>query len=321
MSEPVHVGIDVAKQRLDLAILPSRQSFVFDNTPEGRQKLIAAIAPLHPTRIVLESTGGYEQPLVVALIEAGLPVARVNPARTRAFARSQGQLAKTDRIDAHLLARYSMASESLRTVDAKTLETQGLRELVNRRRQLLEADVAEANRLDKSPSKELRMSIQRVRRVLQKEIDRVEKRLAEAIESDDEWKQADRLLQSVKGVGPATSQVLIAELPELGQLNRQEIAALVGVAPYNADSGEHRGQRHIRGGRTSVRCALYMAALKASRCNPTLKAFAARLKSTGKVSKVVLTAVMRKLLTMLNAIARTRTPWRDSTLATTANSA
>jgi transposase len=278
--------------------------------------LVTRLVETQPFRIVLESTGGYEQPLVIALLEAGLPVARVNPARSRAFARSQGQLAKTDAIDALMLARYSKASESLRTIDVKTLETQGLRDLVSRRRQLLAADVAESNRLDKTTAKELLKSIKRMRRALQKEIDWIEAQLVTLVESDDDWQQRDELYQSLKGIGPATSHVLLAELPELGLLNRKQIALLVGVAPLNADSGTTCGVRHIRGGRSHVRSALYMAALTAQRCNPVFHTFAQRLKQAGKPAKVILTAVMRKLLLTLNAMVKTNTPWRDPTLAT-----
>ena len=316
MSAPVHVGIDVSKLRLDVCVLPSRQLFVFDNTPDGHRELVAALTPLNPVRVVVESTGGYETPVAHALVHVGLPTARVHPGRVRKFAQSQGQFAKTDPLDAAVLARYSAASDALPLLAVTTPEAQELRDLVSRRRQLVEADVAESNRRDKGLAAPAQKSIDRVRKVLAREVKALDKAIDALIESDDHWHQTDALLRSVLGVGPQTSRVLIAELPELGRFNRQQVAALVGVAPYNSDSGQHQGQRHIRGGRAQVRAVLYMAALTAQRCNPVLRAFSDRLQAAHKPGKVILTAVMRKLLTILNAIVKTRTPWRGQNLAT-----
>ena len=315
MSDAIHIGIDVSKQRFDVCVLPSRQMFSCDNTVSGRQQLLKTIAPLHPTRVVVESTGGYETPLVHDLLLAQLPTARAHPGRVRDFARSQGQLAKTDTLDAEILARYSAASVDLRLTRPITPQALDLQSLVSRRRQLVEAHTAESNRLDKNPSPTATKSIQRVRGVLSEEIQAIDDAIETVIESDNQWKPTDALLQSVKGVGPQTSRILIAELPELGQLNRQQVAALVGLAPYNADSGQQHGRRRIRGGRGRVRSVLYMAALTAQRCNSVLKAFSDRLKREKKPSKVILIAIMRKLLTILNAIVKTQTPWRGEKLA------
>ena len=316
MSAPVHVGIDVSKLRLDVCVLPSRQLFSVDNTPAGHRQLIEKLKPLNPARVVVESTGGYETPVAQALVVAGLPTARVHPGRVRNFARSQGQLAKTDSLDAEILAKYSAASDTLPLLDITSPKAHELQGLVGRRRQLVEADVAESNRLDKHLAPATRKSIERVRKLLGREIAVIEKAIDKLIDSDEQWKQTDQLLQSVQGVGPQTSHILIAELPELGQLNRQKIAALVGLAPYNCDSGPHQGQRHIGGGRACVRSVLYMAAVTAQRCNPVMKAFSDRLVALNKPGKVILTAIMRKLLTTLNAILKTQTPWRGQTLAT-----
>ncbi len=314
MSAPVHVGIDVSKLRLDVCILPSRQLFSVDNTVEGHRQLVEKLKPVNPARVVVESTGGYETPVAQALVVAGLPTARVHPGRVRNFARSQGQLAKTDALDAEILAKYSAASDSLPLLDVTSPKAHELRDLVSRRRQLVDTDVAEKNRIDKPLASATRKSIERVRKLLGREIAVIDKAIDTLIDSDESWKQTDQLLQSVLGVGPQTSHILIAELPELGQLNRQKMAALVGVAPYNCDSGQHQGQRHIRGGRASVRSVLYMAALTAQRCNPVMKAFSDRMKEQNKPGKVILTAIMRKLLTTLNAIVKTQTPWQKQSL-------
>ena len=314
MSAPVHVGIDVSKLRLDVCILPSRQLFSVDNTVEGHRQLVEKLKPVNPARVVVESTGGYETPVAQAPVVAGLPTARVHPGRVRNFARSQGQLAKTDALDAEILAKYSAASDSLPLLDVTSPKAHELRDLVSRRRQLVDTDVAEKNRIDKPLASATRKSIERVRKLLGREIAVIDKAIDTLIDSDESWKQTDQLLQSVLGVGPQTSHILIAELPELGQLNRQKMAALVGVAPYNCDSGQHQGQRHIRGGRASVRSVLYMAALTAQRCNPVMKAFSDRMKEQNKPGKVILTAIMRKLLTTLNAIVKTQTPWQKQSL-------
>ncbi len=314
MAAPAHVGIDASMLRRDGCILPSRQLFRVDNTIEGHRQLVEKRTPLNPARVVVESTGGYETPVAQALVVAGLPTARVHPGRVRNFARSQGQLAKTDALDAEILAKYSAASAALPLRDITSPKAHELRDLVGRRRQLVEADVAESNRLDKPLAPATRKSIERVRKLLGREITVIDKAIDTLIASDEPWKQTDTLSQSVHGGGPQTSRIRIAELPELGQLNRQKVAAVVGVAPYNCDSGQQHGQRHIRGGRASVRSVLDMAALTAQRCNPVMKAFRDRLKALNKPGKVILTAIMRKLLTTLNAILKTQTPWRNQKL-------
>jgi transposase len=303
------VGIDVAKDHFDFTWLPqgSPQQVPYD--AKGLKRLGERLQSLGPCLVVVEATGGYERRLVATLIDAGFAVALVNPRQVRDYARGIGRLAKTDRIDAAVLARF--AQEVQPHPLTKTPEKQGeLDELVGRRRQLLELQTAESNRRETTTGKLARQSIDRVLKVLADQIERIDAAIAALIESDDDWRQRQQLLQSVPGVGPVTSATLIAELPELGELNRQEIAALVGVAPFNHDSGKLHGQRSIYGGRSSVRQCLYMAALSASRCNPALRQFAKRLKEAGKRFKVVITACMRKLLILLNVMVKTHTPWK-----------
>ena len=314
---PVHVGIDVSKRQLDVCILPSRQIFSCENTPQGHRQLIKKLTTLKPTRVVLESTGGYEDAIVSALVKAGIPTSRAHPGRVREYARSQGQLAKTDRLDAEILAKYSTVCTTLRLVTPTTPESQELRDLIARRRQLIDFDVAEQNREQQATSTVLLKSIKRTRNRLAAEIKAINQAIDKAIQSDSQWQQKQVLLHSCPGVGPQTSRTLLAELPELGQLNRKEIAALVGVAPYNSDSGQHRGQRRIRGGRASVRKVLYMAAVTAQRCNPTLMAFSDSLKGEKKPGKVILVAIMRKLLITLNTMVKTNKAWNTHKVAKT----
>lgn len=302
------VGIDVAKDHFDVAFLPEGTPCTLTQNAAGLRQLVDRLRPYGPCLIVLEATGGYERRLVATLIDAGLAVALVNPRQVRDYARGIGRLAKTDRLDAAVLARF--AQEVRPHPLAKTAEKQReLDELVGRRRQLLDLRTAEANRRATSTAKLARQSIDRVLKVLDEQIDRFDQAIAALIESDDDWRQRQQLLKSVPGVGVVTSATLIAELPELGQLNRQEIAALVGLAPFNHDSGKSRGQRSIFGGRASVRNCLYMAALSAKRCNPALRRFAKRLEKAGKRFKVVMTACMRKLLILLNRMVQTNCPW------------
>jgi transposase len=302
------VGIDVAKDHFDVAFLPEGTPCTLTQNAAGLRQLVDRLRRRGPCLIVLEATGGYERRLVATLIDAGLAVALVNPRQVRDYARGIGRLAKTDRLDAAVLARF--AQEVRPHPLAKTAEKQReLDELVGRRRQLLDLHTAEANRRATSTAKLARQSIDRVLKVLDEQIDRFDQAIAALIESDDDWRQRQQLLRSVPGVGVVTSATLIAELPELGQLNRQEIAALVGLAPFNHDSGKSRGQRSIFGGRASVRNCLYMAALSAKRCNPALRRFAKRLEKAGKRFKVVMTACMRKLLILLNRMVQTNCPW------------
>jgi transposase len=302
-------GVDVSKRSLDLCLLPDdrRQSFSYDE--QGLAQLSKALPAPGTCRIVVEATGGYQRAVVAELVNAGHLVAVVNPRQVRDFARGLGILAKTDRIDAYVLARYSQQAEP-RTVAQISEKATELEQLVVRRRQLIQLQTAETNRKHATPSKVVRQSIQQVIVVLRKQIDQVEQEILALVESDDDWKDKMNRLGSVPGVGPVTAASLLAELPELGQVNRQEIAALVGVAPFNRDSGRFRGKRSIWGGRASVRSVLYMAALTARTHNPILRAFAKRLEAAGKPFKVVITACMRKLLTILNTILKDGTSWR-----------
>lgn len=302
------VGIDVAKAKLDIFV--NGEVWQVQNDPSGISELIVRLKGYSPSLIVLESTGGYESLALGELYAAGLPVARVNPGRVREFAKSIGQLAKTDTLDARILARYA---ELVRPAVARLPDEaeQQLAALVNRRRQLVEMCVAEQNRLGTAPKK-LRPGIRTHIDWLKAEIQRIESEMDDFIQQSPLWSEKDALLKSVPGVGDVTARTLLSELPELGELDRKEIAALVGVAPFNHDSGRMRGKRRIRGGRTSVRNVLYMATLTATRCNPIIRTFYNRLVQSGKEKKVAIVACMRKLLTILNAILRTHQPWRTT---------
>jgi transposase len=302
------IGIDVAKATLDLHFLPSGQSHSLANNPTGHRELRKLLPASDACRIVLEATGGYERLLVADLVDAGYHVAVVNPRRVRDFARAMGLVAKTDRLDARVLAQFA---EKVQPAPLeKTPEKQSeIQQLVARRRQLIDLRTVESNRLETASSKPARRSIQAVLNILQRQIDAIEAAIQTLVESDDDWRQKNRLVQSVPGLGGVTAITLVAEVPELGKLNRQQISALIGLAPYNRDSGKQKGKRSISGGRKSVRCVLYMAALAARRCNPLIKAFAERLAQHGKPFKVVLTACMRKLLVIVNALLKSGQPW------------
>jgi transposase len=301
-------GIDVAKASLEMATWPASGSLTVNNDAAGIELLSQRLRALDHCLIVVEATGGYERTVVAALIEAGFAVALVNPRQVRDYARGIGVLAKTDRLDAEVLARF--AREVQPQPLAKTSEKQReLDDLVTRRRQLVALRTMESNRCETTTSKLARQSIDKVLAVLNRQIERLETAIAHLIENDDDWRHKGQLLQSVPGIGPGTSATLIAELPELGQLNRQEIAALAGLAPYNHDSGRLRGQRSIWGGRSSVRAGLFMATLAARRCNPVIRRFAQRLQKAGKCFKVIMTACMRKLLIIMNVLVKTNTHW------------
>jgi transposase len=307
----VFVGIDVAKDKLDLARSDTRERLAFanDDGPDIR-RLVAQLRAIRPTCIVVESTGGLERPLLEALLDAGLPVALVNPGRIRHFAIGCGILAKTDPIDAAILARFAQLAEP-RLAQRRSANEAELDELLTCRRQLCAARTAQGNcRLSTRSTGALR-SIDAVLRVLDTQIARLDERIRELIDSDDDFKHLDRLLRSVPGVGPLLSATLAAELRELGTTDRRHIGALVGVAPFNCDSGRSRGQRSIRGGRSAVRCVLYMATLAAMRFNPVLRAFAERLRRAGKRMKVTIVACMRKLLALLNAMVRDNLTWSE----------
>ncbi|HET7603826.1 MAG TPA: IS110 family transposase [Gemmatimonadales bacterium] len=308
-----YIGIDVAKTLLDVATVdvatgPPASRGTFANDEAGHTTLVAALTPLGPTLIVLEATGGYERAVTVALAAAGLPVVVVNPRQVRDFAKATGQLAKTDQLDAAVLARFAaQVQPALRPVPDAT--TQALRELLTRRRQLVAMLGQERNRLPQARGV-IRRDLQQHIRWLERRVHTSDDELRQLVEQSAVWRVRDQLLQSVPGIGPVTAQTLLASLPELGTLNRKQIAALVGVAPLNRDSGQWRGRRQVWGGRAPVRHALYMAALVASRHNPVLRAFYTRLRTTGKPPKVALVATMRKLLVMLNAMLAHQTAWR-----------
>lgn len=307
MSQPVYVGLDVSKQHLDLAFLPERPPQRVPQTEEAIARLVTELRALEPTLIVLEATGGYETDVAMAVALAGLPVALVNPRQVRDFARALGRLAKTDAIDAQVLALFG---ERVRPTPRSLPDEaqQGLAALVTRRRQLVEMLTTERLRLPlaKGP---IRRDVQAHIHWLEQRIKDTNKDLRAALKASPLWHAATQLLQSVPGVGPTTAAVLIAELPELGHLTRQQLAALVGVAPLNHDSGQHRGLRRIWGGRAHVRRALYMATLVATRYNPVIRAFYRHLLTGGKPKLVALVACMRKLLTILNAMIKAQQPW------------
>jgi len=304
----VFVGIDVSKDRLDVALRPSGDRWAVANEEPGLATLVERVRGLSPTLIVLEATGGLEAPLTGALAAAGLPVVVVNPRQVRDFAKATGKLAKTDALDASILAQFAeVIRPALRPLpDAAT---QTLSALLARRRQLIEMLTAEKNRLGPAPPP-VRKGIRAHIAWLARQLARTDDDLAQAIRESPVWREKDDLLQSTPGVGPVLATTLLAGLPELGTLSRQQVAALVGVAPLNRDSGTLRGRRRVWGGRAQVRTALYMAALTATRYNPVIRAFYARLCAAGKAKKVALTACMRKLLTILNAMLKHRTPWQ-----------
>lgn len=307
------VGIDIAKEQFDLWVLPEqlRRKLPYDQA--GIAAAIETLRPLGQCLIVLEATGGLERRLAAELIDAGFEVAIVNPRQARDFARGLGRLAKTDRIDAQDLAIFAQHVQPRRFQKPSANQAE-LEQLVTRRRQLIGMQTAETNRLPTCSSKLARKGILKTLEVFEKQMKQVDAELARLIQADDDWRHKDQLLRSVPGVGAATSAALIAELPELGRLNRQQISALVGVAPFNRDSGKGCGKRSIWGGRRNIRTALYMAAFNAAFqpkvANAALKRFAARLKKQGKLFKVVVTACIRKLLVILNTIVKTNTPWQ-----------
>jgi len=309
-SPQVFVGIDVAKDALDMARSDTGELLHVPNDPAGFASLLAALIPARPACIVIEATGGMEQPLLEALLDAGLPVARVNPAHVRHLAKALGILAKTDAIDAAVLVEFARKAEPRLAV--KRSKVQGeLEALVTCRRQLKTSKVQQTNRLGATTSKPARKAIQAVVYVLEKQIKALDKQIEARIDSDDDFRQMNQLLQSVPGVGQGLSSALIAGLAELGETGRRELSALVGVAPFNKDSGKSRGKRAIRGGRAALRCVLYMATLASMRSNPIIRAFASHLKAKSKPPKVVIVACMRKLLSLLNAMVRDNLSWQQ----------
>lgn len=307
------VGIDVSRDALDVATVPVRADWQAPNTEAGIATLVTQLKGVAPTLIVLEATGGYELAVTSALAAADLPVVVVNPRQIRDFAKATGQLAKTDALDATAIARFGATIQPDRRL-AVPAETQELKALVTRRRQLVEMLVAERNRLGRAPLG-LKPDIQMHIDWLEGRRNRLDEELAATIQASPVWRTTDQLLRSVPGVGPTLTATLLAELSELGQLNRKQIAALAGVAPLNRDSGQFRGQRSIWGGRASVRTALYMATLSATRHNTRIQTFYRHLRAAGKTAKVALTACMRKLLTILNAILKEQRPWLEPTIS------
>jgi transposase len=310
-SQPLSsIGIDVSKKHLDVHFLPDNCSRRVPNTREGIGELLPSLPAPGSCRVIAEATGGYQRLLVAELVSAGHLVSVVNPRQVRDFARADNRLAKTDKIDARTLARFGQVFEP-RPVET-TRESQGeLQELVAHRRQLIAVRTAQQNRLNTQTSKVVCKSLREMLTHLGTQIAETEQAISGLVEQDDEWKSRSALLTSVPGVGTTTAATLLAELPELGRLNRQEAAALGGLAPYNRDSGQFRGQRSIWGGREPVRSILYMAALSARRSNPVIRQFAQRLTAAGKPFKVMMTACMRKLLVILNTIVKTNTPWNS----------
>lgn len=307
-STEVFIGIDVGKEQLDVGVWPSKETWSTSQTPEDIDALARKIRKLKPSLVVLESTGGLEISVAAALGELDVPFAIVNPRQVRDFAKATGRLAKTDRIDSLVLAHFAQAirPKAKPIADVKTRE---IRALLARRRQIVEMSTAEKNRLHSAVGKKVRTGIERHLVWLSKQLKEINDDLEKVIKASEAWRVKDDLLQSVPGVGPVLTSTLIIALPELGALNRMQIAALVGVAPLNRDSGIMKGTRHIWGGRATVRSALYMGTLVATRHNPVIKAFYLRLLADGKPKKVALTACMRKLLLILNVMIRDHTRW------------
>ena len=302
------VGIDVAKHTLEWNVAGEEKIQRASNAPRAIAQLVRQLLVLGPTRVVVESTGGYERTLVAKLAEAGLPVVVVNPRRVRSFGHGLGILAKTDAVDARLLALFGEKAEpELRPILQGRARL--LADLVARRRQLIAMTVAEKNRRD-TASAAVRRSIDALLRVLAQQVRELDRRIDQALDEDVDSAELASLLQTVPGVGPGVARTLLVDLPELGHLGRREIASLVGVAPFARDSGKLRGVRYIRGGRASVRTVLYLAAMTAARFNPTLRALYQRLRQAGKPPKLAFIAVARKLLVILNAIAREKAGWQ-----------
>jgi len=302
------VGIDVSKEQLDLAQRPSGAREVIPYTEVGLTRVVDQLRRLAPAAIVVEATGRLEVPLVSALAAAGLPVTVVNPRQVRDFAKATGRLAKTDALDAEVLAQFAEAVRPMPRPIADEA-TQGLRALLTRRRQLLEMRTAEQNRLS-GAARRLQRQIRTHVEWLDRQIAALDDELTQLIRSMPLWRERENLLRSVPGIGPVMSRTLLAELPELGTLTHKQLAALVGVAPLNRDSGTLRGRRTCWGGRASVRRVLYMATLVATKWNPVIQAFYARLRAAGKAPKVAVVACMHKLLTILNAMLKHQSPWR-----------
>jgi transposase len=318
VSQPVQqafVGIDVSKETWDVHVGPQGESKSFSADTEGFKKLLKFLPPPGGCLIVIEASGGYEADLLADLLDAEHVAARVNPRQVRDFAKSCGQLAKTDKLDAKVLALFGEKMEPPPAAKIRAQQRE-LAALVTRRRQLVTMKTTESNRKGQARSDRAQRSIEKLLRTLEEEIKKITADIRKLVEKDDDWRGKAQILETVPGIGKETSATLVAELPELGDINRAQIAALVGVAPYNHDSGKLRGTRAIRGGRAWVRTALYMATLTAIRVNPVIKAFYGRLTAAGKPFKVKLIACMRKLLTILNVLLKNKQSWSPSASAT-----
>lgn len=309
--DAIVIGIDVSSDRLDVHVAPQGEAFAVGNDTAGLEILVARLIGLSPKLVALEATGGFESPAVAALAADGLPVAVVNPAQVRSFADALGKRAKTDPIDAAVIARFA----AMTGVEARPLpdaETKLLAELVARRRQIVEMIVAEEARQKRALSRQLRKSIARLLTALRRELKSLDEDIDGKVRASPAWRLKENLLASVPGIGKTIARTLIAELPELGRLDRRQIAALAGLAPFTRQSGKWRGKSFIAGGRASVRAALFIGALVAARYNPVLKAFRDRLVANGKPKIVAIVATARKLLTILNAIIRDQKPWQTA---------
>jgi transposase len=308
--DAIAVGIDVSKNRLDVCVRPTGEWLVVGRDAAGIEALVARLAALSPNIVAIEATGGFETVVAASLGAAGLPVVVVNPAQVRAFAQAVGKRAKTDPIDAAVIAHFVEATKP-QPRPLPDAETQRLADLIARRRQIIQMIVAEKQR-EKRASASMKKSIARLLKALQAELSTVDRDIDEAVRGSPAWREKEDLLASVPGIGPIIARTLIAELPELGTVDRREIAALAGLAPWPRQSGQWRGRSFIGGGRATVRTALFQGALVAKRHNALLKAFHQRLLDAGKPKMVAVIAVARKLLTILNAILRTRNPWQTA---------
>ena len=311
MDGEVTIGIDVSKDRLDVHVLPSGQAFIVARDDEGLNELAARLGELKPKVVAVEATGGFERTVAAALAGAGLPLVVVNPAQVRAFSQALGRRAKTDPIDAAVIARFAQATDPQVRPLANEAERL-LADLVSRRRQIVQMIGAEKQREKRLAEPRVRRSIARLVKALQKELTDLDGQIGDEIRRSPAWRETEDLLRTVPGVGPQISRTLLAELPELGSLDRRQIAALAGLAPWTRQSGKWKGKSFIGGGRAPVRTALFIGALVAARHNPVLRAFHQRLIAAGKPKMVALTATARKLLTILNTMVRTQQPWRSA---------
>jgi transposase len=310
MMDATVVGIDVSKERLDVHVEPAGEAFAVARDAAGLEALVERLKPLSVTAVAVEATGGFETVVAASLCAASLPVVVVNPAQVRAFAQALGKRAKTDPIDAAVIARF-VAATNPEIRPLPDAETTMLSDLVTRRRQIIAMMVAERQREKRAPAR-MKKSIARLTKALQKELTAIEEDIDDAVRGSPVWREKENLLSSVPGIGLTISRTLLADLPELGTLGRRQIAALVGLAPFTRQSGQWRGRSFIGGGRAAVRSTIFMGAMVAARCNPQLRAFRHRLIAAGKPKMVALIAVARRLLTILNAILRDKRPWQNA---------